>query len=93
MLLNIVAFSCCALNFLLVFASLFFSVRLRRKANELDKATKNIQQMDKLYCAMATELHNIAESIELRDMDGVAIFFKKLEALHNQFMAIGKEDK
>jgi hypothetical protein len=68
------------------------AIKLGRRSAELKKITERLQKMERVYKRMAEELHNMAESTVLRDSDGVQIFFEKLNALHQQFMVIGKKD-
>ena len=41
---------------------------------------------------MALELQNMTDAVMLHDSDGVEIFYNKIYALHQQFMAVRTDD-
>ena len=84
-IVNLINFSCCAVVILL-------SIRLVHRSIELRKATQQLQKLERLYRAMAMEMQNMVDAMMLCDPPGVQVFYDKLNKLHGQFMAVGKDD-
>ena len=72
--------------------SLSMSLKLYRQTKRLRQLTEQIRKMDRIYTRMAEELHNMAESTMLHDLEGVQIFFGKLQKLHQEFVSLGSKD-
>ncbi len=63
-----------------------------KRSNELRRATAKLEKFEKIYGAMALELQNMTDAVMMHDYDGVEIFYNKIYALHQQFMAVRTDD-
>jgi hypothetical protein len=68
------------------------SIKLRKSASELRKASERLKKMENLYGRMTEELQNITDSVMLSDRAGANLFYAKMLKLHEQFMTVGKDD-
>ena len=68
------------------------TLSLYRQSRKMRRLTEQIRKMDRIYTRMAEELHNMAESTMLQDVEGVQIFFTKLQGLYKEFIDVGKQD-
>jgi TRAP-type C4-dicarboxylate transport system permease small subunit len=72
--------------------SICMSIELLKRSRELRRVTTKLEKFEKIYGAMALELQNMTDAVMLHDHDGVEIFYNKIYALHQQFMAVRTDD-
>ena len=59
-----------------------------RRLAKLQLEFEKVKKLERLYGKMALEIRNIADANAIGDAAGVAVFYNKLLALHNEFMSV-----